>query len=145
MTPGLETERLFLLPLELADAEAAHDLFARWEIVRFLDHIVPWPCPADSTPTFFRDKALPEMERGEAWFWTLRLKSDPGRLIGLINLRNRENENRGFWIGLPWQGQGLMTEACDAVTAYWFGTLGLPVLRVWKAAANPASRRISEK
>ena len=56
-----------------------------------------------------------------------------------------ENNNRGFWLGLPWQGQGLMTEACNAVTDYWFDTLGFPVLRAPKAIANTTSRRISEK
>lgn len=55
------------------------------------------------------------------------------------------DNNRGFWMGLPWQGQGLMSEACEAVTAYWFDVLKFPVLRVPKAAANVASRRISEK
>jgi len=38
-----------------------------------------------------------------------------------------------------------MTEAADAVTDYWFKTLKFPVLRVPKAVANVASRRISEK
>ena len=38
-----------------------------------------------------------------------------------------------------------MTEACEAVTDYWFDVLKLPVLRVPKAAVNVASRRISEK
>ena len=34
---------------------------------------------------------------------------------------------------------------CNAATDYWFETLGFPLLRVPKAAANTASRRISEK
>ncbi len=33
----------------------------------------------------------------------------------------------------------------DRVTGFWFEELGMPVLRVPKAAANIASRRISEK
>jgi ribosomal-protein-alanine N-acetyltransferase len=37
-----------------------------------------------------------------------------------------------------------MTEACDAVTDYWFEVLMFPVLRVPKAIANAPSRRISE-
>ncbi|HZI32146.1 MAG TPA: GNAT family N-acetyltransferase, partial [Candidatus Binatia bacterium] len=53
--------------------------------------------------------------------------------------------NRGFWLGLPWHGQGLMSEACDVVTDYWFEVLKFPVLRVPKAIANAASRRISER
>jgi [ribosomal protein S5]-alanine N-acetyltransferase len=38
-----------------------------------------------------------------------------------------------------------MTEACEAVTDFWFNTLKLPVLRVTKAVANVVSSRISEK
>jgi len=38
-----------------------------------------------------------------------------------------------------------MTEAVEAVTDYWFPVLGFPVLRVPKAVANSASRRITEK
>ena len=52
---------------------------------------------------------------------------------------------RKFWIGLPWQGQGLMSEAVDAVNAYWFEELKMPVLRSPKAIVNTPSRRISEK
>jgi len=84
------------------------------------------------------------MERGEEWHWTLRLKSAPARMIGFISLMRRPEHNRGFWLGTPWHGQGLMTEACDAVTDYWFDVLHQPILRAPKAAANLASRRISE-
>ena len=38
-----------------------------------------------------------------------------------------------------------MSEACEAVTDYWFDVLKFPVLRVPKAIANQASRRISER
>jgi len=38
-----------------------------------------------------------------------------------------------------------LTEACDAVTDFWFEVLKFPVLRVPKAITNLASRRISEK
>lgn len=145
MTPPLETLRLWLRPLELADAEQAQPLFAQWAVVRHLTNKVPWPFPPDGAYNYYRDVALPQVESGEAWHWTLRLKTDPRRLIGCISLMKGEEFNRGFWLGVPWQGQGLMSEACDAVTDYWFETLGFPLLRVPKAAANVASRRISEK
>src|SRR5262249_36201401 len=132
-------------PLELADAEQAQLLFPQWEIVRYLNAIVPWPYPPDGAHTWYRDFAIPEMERGEAWHWTLRLKALPEQLIGSISLMTRANNNRGFWIGLPWQRKGLMTEACEAVTDYWFDVLKFPVLRAPKAAVNTGSRRISEK
>jgi RimJ/RimL family protein N-acetyltransferase len=145
MTPTLTTSRLLLYPLELADAAQIQLLFPRWEIVRYLAAQVPWPYPSDGALKFIRDMALPAIARGEAWHWTLRLKSNPDQIIGSIDLRKKENDNRGFWLGLPWQRQGLMTEACGAVTDFWFDTLNFPVLRAPKAVANVASRRISEK
>lgn len=145
MTPKLETPRLLLRPIELADAEQVQLIFPQWEIVRYLDSRVPWPYPPDGALTFYRDVALPAVERGEAWHWTLRLKTDPGPIIGGIAVMRGDHQNRGFWIVPPWQGQGLMSEACDAVTDYWFTVLKFPVLRVAKAVANAASRRISEK
>lgn len=144
MTPSLETSRLWLRPLELADAAQAQALFPHWQIVRFLRDIVPWPYPPDGALTFFRDVALPAVARGEAWHWTIRTKEELGRLVGGINLNAERQENRGFWIGMPWQGRGYATEACAAVTAYWFDVLRFPVLRVRKAAANEPSRRISQ-
>ena len=46
-TPALCTERLLLRPLELADADAIQQLFPQWEVVRYLNALVPWPYPAD--------------------------------------------------------------------------------------------------
>lgn len=145
MIPELQTSRLRLRPLELADADQVQPLFAEWQIVRFLNSRVPWPYPQDGALTYFRDVALPAIAKGEQWHWTLRLKSSPEQIIGAINLIKGEENNRGFWLALPWQGQGLMSEAADAVTDYWFKVLSFPVLRVPKAVLNTASRRISEK
>jgi ribosomal-protein-alanine N-acetyltransferase len=145
MPPILQTSRLILRPLELADAEQAQVLFPHWEIVRYLRKIVPWPYPPDGAHTYYREAVLPAVARSDEWAWTLRLKVAPDQLIGAISLFRSETDNRGFWLGLPWHRQGLMTEACDAVTDYWFEVLKFPVLRVPKAAANVGSRRISEK
>ncbi|MGH9141820.1 MAG: GNAT family N-acetyltransferase [Vicinamibacterales bacterium] len=143
-TPPLETPRLLLRPLTLADADQVQLLFPHWDIVRYLNARVPWPYPPDGARQFYQQVALPAMARGEQWNWSLRLKTQPDQLIGSVSLMKGE-ENRGFWLGLPWHGQGLMTEASDAVTDFWFNTLGFQVLRVPKAIANTASRRISEK
>lgn len=145
MTPPLETPRLLLRPLALVDAPQIQILFPHWEIVRYLAAVVPWPYPPGGAYRYIHHLALPAVERGEAWHWTLRRKSDPENLIGCISLMRREDDNRGFWLALPWQGQGLMTEACEAAMDYWFDVLGFPLMRVCKDATNAASRRISEK
>ena len=145
MTPTLETARLLLRPIELADAESIQAIFPQWEIVKFLANKIPWPYPPDGVTTFLRDIALPAVERGAEWLWTIRRKEEPGALIGLITLTKNETDNRGFWIAPQWQRRGLMTEACEAVTDYWFETLKFPILRAPKAIANEGSRRISQR
>jgi ribosomal-protein-alanine N-acetyltransferase len=145
MIPRLETPRLELRPLELADAEQTQLLFPTWEVVRFLAKHVPWPYPADGALTYYRDDALPKMACNQEWHWSLRLKSNPEQLIGSISLMRTVGNNRGFWLGHPWHGQGLMSEAVHVVNDFWFNELLFPILQAPKAIENKASRRISEK
>lgn len=144
MTPELETDRLHLRPLQLADASQTQILFPHWEIVQFLTRQVPWPYPADGAHSYYKNFALPAMERGDEWHWSIRQKTYPGQLIGSIGLFKGEENNRGFWIGLPWQRNGFATEASEIVTDFWFDVLKFERLRIPKAIANTGSRRISE-
>jgi RimJ/RimL family protein N-acetyltransferase len=143
--PGGQTARLILRPIAIDDAAQIQELFPHWEIVRYLRRVIPWPYPADGALQFIRDFALPAIARGDEWIWTLRPKSEPERVIGILNLRRGPHDNRGFWLGLAFQEQGLMSEACAWANEFWFETLGFPVLRVAKARDNTTSRRISEK
>src|SRR5215469_1492598 len=102
MIPILETARLILRPLELADAPAVQEHFPHWDIVCYMSTRIPWPYPANGAIQFIRDVALPAMERGEQWFWAIRLKGGPNHLIGVISLSTEKDEHRGFWLGLPW-------------------------------------------
>lgn len=143
--PPLETERLILRPIELEDAPAIQRLFPRWEIVQYLDTWVPWPYPSDGAERYLRDFLMDIIAQGRWWSWSIRLKTAPDELIGVIDLFDWKDDNRAFWLDPAFQGQGLMTEAADAVTDYWFDVLERPVLRAPKAVGNVASIRISEK
>lgn len=143
--PTLNTTRLALQPLQLDDAPAIQALFPHWQIVRYLANRVPWPYPADGALRYLRDIALPAMQQGREWHWTLRPRQQPRQLIGQISLYDAPNDNRGLWLAPPWQGQGLMQEAFWAVAAYWFSVLERPLLRATKASANQGSRRLSER
>ncbi|KAF1030895.1 MAG: hypothetical protein GAK37_01058 [Pseudomonas sp.] len=144
-SPTLYTERLILQPLALDDAKGIQQQFAHWEVVRYLNALVPWPYPADGARTYLENVALPAIAKGTEWHWSIRLKTAPGQLIGNVSLMDEVDNNRGFWLGPQWQGQGLMAEASAEVTRYWFEVLERPLMRVPKAAPNVASRRISER
>ena len=141
--PTLTTERLLLKPLTPEDAPQIQRLYPRWEIVRYMVATVPWPYPENGAAHYVNNVALPDMEKGIAWFWTIRRRETPDELMGLICLYDVEDNNRGFWLAPEWQGQGYMREASIAATDFWFNTLNKPVLRAPKAAQNSRSQRIS--
>lgn len=140
--PVITTARLDLVPVTLEDAAFVQAEFPHWEIVEFMNARVPWPYPADGALVFLRDVLLPQIARGEARAWTIRLR-DSGTPIGQINLRIGTDEHRGFWIARAFQRCGYVTEAVAAVTDHYFEILGQPELRVSKAVQNTASRAVS--
>ena len=141
--PALATARLILRPIRLEDAPAIQRIFPQWDIVRYLHAGIPWPYPDHGAADHLEHLLLPRIARGEAWSWAIFPRAEPGRLIGCIDLMTGADANRGFWLDPDWQGRGLMREAADIVTDYWFEGLGRTVLRTHKAVANVASRRIS--
>lgn len=144
-TPALETARLLLKPLQSEDAAQIQQKFPRWEIVQYLVSTVPWPFPEGAAQNYVDSVALAATKNGTGWFWSLRRKEAENELIGVICLMDQPDNNRGFWLVPEWQGQGLMSEACDAVNDFWFATLGKDVLRAPKAVANQRSKNISSR
>jgi RimJ/RimL family protein N-acetyltransferase len=141
----LETERLILRDVRLADPAAYTKNFAVYDIVRHLAAAIPWPYPQTGFADFIAGRIEPEQGK-TCWCWALYLKTDPAEPIGNIDLRWGDNkENRGFWLARQYWGHGYMTEATDAVTDYAFDVLGFERLIVSNAVGNTRSRRIKEK
>jgi ribosomal-protein-alanine N-acetyltransferase len=146
--PVLETRRLILRPLALADAPAIQRHFNNWNIIRNLASVVPWPYPEDGAETFVRQQ-LDKVAAGEEIYqWVLVLRQGDGEAIGSIRFCSQldgAKGNRGFWLAEPYWNQGLMTEAVAAVNDFVFDTLGLEAFYVCNAASNAASRRVKQK
>ena len=124
--------------------QARHKLFfpSTGKLSNFLRRQVPWPYPADGAHSYYRNFALPADEAGRRMaLESFGERADPEQLIGSIGLFRGEQNNRGFWIGLPWQRIGFATEASEAVIDFWFDVLNFERLRIPKAIANTGSRR----
>ena len=145
-TPVLETPRLVLRPPRMQDVPAIQRDFPDWELVKHLHAGIPWPYPADGAETNMRE-CLARLERGEACCWTITVKHGDNACIGRIELKPdlANQDMRGFWLARSHWGQGLMTEAADAVTSFAFQELGWPFLYLNNAADNVRSHRIKEK
>lgn len=143
--PEFETERLLLKGLSMADAAAYAKYFVDYDVVQYLSAVVPWPYPEQGVYQFLKDVALPSQGK-DRWLWGIFLKSNPGEVIGCIDLwRKGKPENRGFWLGKKFWGKGIMTEANVPVLDYAFSELGFEKLVFSNAKGNTASKRIKEK
>ncbi len=134
-----------LRPFRREDAAIIQSVFPRWEIVQFLGSAIPWPYPEDGASTFIEGVLAGEEESADC-YWAIALAEDSEGLIGVISLHpNSDVSNRGFWLSPEYWRQGLMSEATEAVTDYWFTTFeGRPMI-VDNAAANVGSRRVKER
>lgn len=141
----LKTARLILRPVGLEDAPDYEKHFVDYEVIRNLAAAVPWPYPAGGVEAFLRDVILPRQGL-DRWTWGIFRKENPGALIGCVDLWRAGNpENRGFWLGRAYWGQGLMAEATDTVTDHAFTHLGFEKLVFSNAVGNLRSRRVKEK
>jgi len=146
LTPTLETDRLRLRPVRLSDAPAIQKLFPVWEVVRYLDPVVPWPYP-DNGAGAYLERILPEAEDGRRYTWAITLRQSPAdELIGIVELTpNNPTDHRGFWLGMPYHAHGYMSEAVFAVTDFAFDVLNMPELLLNNAEPNIPSHRLKEK
>lgn len=89
----------------------------------------------------------PMFERGEGIVWAITRRTDHS-LCGAINLlidSAHQIAEIGYWIGLPYWGQGYATEAAHAAIRYGFETLQLHRIYATHLARNPASGRVMQK
>lgn len=130
--------------------------YAAWSTLRDLSraHLQPWE-PAwpedDLTRTAFRRRlSIYERERELGNAWPFFIFDQEDRLAGGITLSNvrrgvAETGTVGYWIGLPYAGQGLATASLRALSAHAFGALRLHRLEAACVPTNQPSRRVLEK
>lgn len=130
----------------MGDVPSYQKHFVDWEVIRNLAAHVPWPYPDNGVAEYVAQHLLPTLEKKDRWFWGIFLKTNPGEMIGGVELwRPGKPENRGFWLGRKFWGQGYMTEAVAPVMDYAFNELGFEKLVFANALGNTKSRRVKEK
>lgn len=145
LVPPLRTARLELRALSLADVPAYQRHFVDYEVIRGLARGVPWPYPPGGVESFLREVLLP-LQGASRWTWGLFPRAALAECIGVVDLwREGCPENRGFWLGRAFWGQGLMTEAVTAVNDHAFTRLGFERLVFSNARGNVRSRRVKER
>ncbi len=143
--PRLETERLALRRLELTDAGRVQALAGAPEVAA-TTLLIPHPYPDGAAEAWIRHTQEIGGEGKDITFAIARLSD--GLMIGAMSLHGNPTHNRaelGYWIGVPYWGQGFATEAAQRVLKYGFEERALNRIFACYFVNNPASRRVQEK
>jgi RimJ/RimL family protein N-acetyltransferase len=141
----LETERLTLRPLEMADAPALVEVCKDREIAANT-LTIPFPYSMRDGLRWL-SSLQPGRERGEHVCFGICRRED-GAVIGTIGLMVQRDHDRaeiGYALAKPLWNRGYATEAVKAVIDYGFKTLGLHRIYASHYGRNPASGRVMIK
>lgn len=143
-SPLLETERLVLTSVEQGDAVRIAVLCNNWRVSRWLAR-VPFPYELEDARAFCGLVAQ-TTRTGSDMVWAIRLQGEKP-LLGVISVTGMHGETPelGFWLGEPFWGQGIMSEAAAAAVAAFFSRCAHPDLYCGAFAGNEASLRIQNR
>jgi len=141
--PTVETERLVLRELTVADAEHVFGFFSDPEVMRFYD------CEAFMSV----DEAQMMIRRFCQWFanqngfrWGIALKSEPHAIVGTCGLFGWNKPWRtatlGYELSRFYWRRGIMTEAVRALLTHGFREMELNRIRATVVTANVASANL---
>ncbi|HMB46867.1 MAG TPA: GNAT family N-acetyltransferase [Afifellaceae bacterium] len=134
------TQRLLLRPPDEADLPAIAGLLDDVAVSRMLAR-VPHPYRLDHAQGWFAT-----INRQGAGGERVFAVTANGKAIGMIGFqRKRREPTLGYWLGRPYWGRGLMSEAVQAAVHWFFSESDEAALYSGAFRDNPASLRIQEK
>lgn len=142
--PALASERLLLRQFVLADATQVQRLAGEKEIARFTT--LPHPYE-DGMAESWIEKQHENYASGHIINFAIVQKQGE-QLIGSIGLTLNAEHSRGelgFWIGVPFWGQGYCTEAARQIVDFGFSTLNLHRIYALHYGRNTGSGRVMQK
>ena len=137
----LATERLLLRPLVAADAATLHNLVNNWEVSCSLAN-VPFPYPRDLADEWIAS-TITELAAGTAYHLAITGRDGGAEtLVGVVGLRADPAARAGrlgYWVGRPFWGHGVATEAAGRLARWALANLDLDRLEATVITDNQAS------
>ncbi len=143
--PELRTKRLLLRPFTQADAPEVQRLAGAAEVADTTLN-VPYPYADGMAEAWIAGHPDQFLYRTGVVYAVTRPEEDG--LCGCVSLGIMSPHSRaelGYWLGVPFWGQGYATEAAAALVDYGFRGLSLHKITASHFARNPASGRVMQK
>ncbi|HEX2622576.1 MAG TPA: GNAT family protein [Phototrophicaceae bacterium] len=142
-SPVLKTERLVLRPVATRDAPNIQKLAGDFKVARNTLSM-PYPYP-DGAAESFVAWARDELLAGEAFTFGIILNDELIGCIGLHLQPQHKHAEMGYWLGVPYWGQGYASEAARTMMEFGFEMLDLNRIYAAHFTRNPASGRVMQK
>jgi len=140
----LETRRMWLRWPRGTDAPALAALAGDWDVAR-MTALIPHPYELEDAERYIL-AARAAAASGSALRMALTLKTFPRKFVGVVAIEPSDfGPTLGFWIGKPYWGAGLMSEALEALTDAFFRVTRHDELTALLLPENAASRGAVEK
>ena len=143
----LETERLILRKYQERDVQDIVE-FSR-EADFWLARNLDWRPTSASVRAYFEAQRDLEPESLPEWMNLMMELKDGQKVIGCVGIGVTDKEQGqasiGWMLGCRYQGQGLATEATEALLDFGFGSMGLHRIFARTGKANTRSWRLMER
>jgi ribosomal-protein-alanine N-acetyltransferase len=142
--PELKTERLRLRPFHLKDAGRVQHLAGDKRIADLTAHI-PHPYPDGAAEEWIASHPA-QWQSASGIIYAIVLESSQ-ELIGAISITDIDHGQGelGYWVGVPYWGQGYCTEAARGLIRFAAGSGRQQRLHARHLSRNPASGRVPSK
>lgn len=144
--PQMQTDRLLLRPLTLADAPRVQQLRSNEEVMKYINR--PLTRTLEEAEGWI-SVIIEALEKNDGITWCICLKDTPAEHIGSIGLWRIEKENYraeiGYMLDPSLQGKGIMYEALQKVVDYGFKELKLHSIEAQLDPRNSASSALLKK
>jgi ribosomal-protein-alanine N-acetyltransferase len=143
--PTIETERLRLRKFHKDDAAAIYDYASNEQVTKY----VLWETHQSIKDSeAFLAFALNKYDERDVSPWAIELKRNE-RMIGTVDFvwwkPKDKTAELGYVLSEPYWGQGIMTEAVNALVEFGFNNMELERIQAKCIAENLSSARVMEK
>ncbi|WP_252180422.1 GNAT family N-acetyltransferase [Endozoicomonas sp. 4G] len=141
MEPIITTDRLILRAFTPQDADQVQILAGEERVARLTESI-PHPYPDGLAEEWINNNESLR-EKDSAFVYAITLKAS-GTLVGAIGLNNvtHTDAELGYWLGLPYWGQGYCSEAGQALISHTFEQLPFNQIRARTLTENTKSGQV---
>lgn len=124
----LETEHLWMRPLELRDIDLLQKYIPEWDIVKYLGKLPSSKTPKKAADAVAREvfkRVIMQPEPKDEWIWKIIPKAEPEKIAGVAHLRREfEHGTHNIWMADDYRDMGLEDEAIFAMDERALSALG---------------------